>query len=108
LGWLNEFANSFSGRLSVECEMRPVFVVCGRPLFQLSSKILFVFELPSLVELLRIGLVASLDLSVQLRTARRNVFVRNAEIGKMPGELWSERRAVIGLNLQKLMLSLKK
>jgi len=24
--------------------------------------------------------------------------VGNAEIGKIPGELWSERRAVIGLN----------
>ena len=24
--------------------------------------------------------------------------MRNAEIGKMPSELWSERRAVIGLN----------
>ena len=56
------------------------------------------FEMPSLVELLRVGLVASFDLPVHLRAARRYVFVGNAEIGKMPGELWSERRAVIGLN----------
>jgi len=27
------------------------------------------------------------------------MFVRDAEIGEMPGELGSERRAVIGLNL---------
>ena len=42
--------------------------------------------------------MAPLDLPVHLRAARRYVLVRNAEIGKMPGELWSERRAVIGLN----------
>jgi hypothetical protein len=56
------------------------------------------FEIPSLIELLRVGFMASLDLSVHLRAARRYVFVGNAEIGKMPGELWSERRTVIGLN----------
>jgi len=56
-------------------------------------------EMPSLVELLRVGLVASLDLPVHLRAARRYVFMGNAEIGKMPGELESERRTVIGLNL---------
>ena len=57
------------------------------------------FEMLSLIELLRVGLAASLDLPVHLRAARRYVFVGNAEVGKMPGELWSERRAVIGLNL---------
>jgi hypothetical protein len=51
------------------------------------------FEMPSLIELLRVGFMASLDLPVHLRAARR--YVGNAE---MPGELWSERRAVIGLN----------
>ena len=56
------------------------------------------FEMPSLVKLLRVGLVASLDLPVHLRAARRYVLVGNTEIGKMPGELWPERRAVIGLN----------
>ena len=57
------------------------------------------FEMPSLVELLRIGFMAPLDLTVHLRAARRYMFVGDAEIGKMPGELGSERRAVIGLNL---------
>ena len=32
------------------------------PIFKLSSKIPFMFEMPSLVELLRIGFMASLDL----------------------------------------------
>ena len=57
------------------------------------------FEMPSLVELLRIGFMAPLDLTVNLRAARRYVFVGDTEIGKMPGELGSERRAVISLNL---------
>ena len=56
------------------------------------------FEMPFLIELLRVGFMASLDLPVHLRAARRYVFVGNAEIGKMPGELWSERRTVIGLS----------
>jgi len=57
------------------------------------------FETRSLIELLRVGLVASLDLPVHLRAARRYVFVGNAEVGKMPGELWPERRAVVSLDL---------
>ncbi|MGB8675613.1 MAG: hypothetical protein WCD27_14770 [Candidatus Acidiferrales bacterium] len=70
------------------------------------------FEMPSLVELLRIGLVASLDLPVHLSATRRYVLVRNAGIGKMPGELWSKRRTVIGLNFLnsegKMILGLSK
>jgi hypothetical protein len=79
--------------------MRPIFVVFGFPSFKLSSKIPFVFEMPSLIELLRIGFMAPLDLSVHLRATWRYVPVRDAEIGKMPSELWSERRTVIGLNV---------
>ena len=56
------------------------------------------FEMPSLIELLRISFMAPLDLSVHLRAPGRYVPVRDAEIGKVPGELWSERRAVISLN----------
>ena len=56
-------------------------------------------EMLSLIELLRVGFMASLDLSVYLRAARRYVFVGNAEVGKMPSELRSKRGAVIGLNL---------
>ena len=78
--------------------MRPIFVVFGFPSLKLSSKIPFMFEMPSLVELLRIGFMAPLDLPVHLRAARRYVPVGDAEIGKMPSELWSERRAVIGLD----------
>src|ERR1700678_3315239 len=77
--------------------MRPIFVVFGLPSLQLSSKIPFMFEMPSLVELLRIGFIASFDLPVHLRAAWRNVPVRNAEVRKMPSELWSERGAVVGL-----------
>ena len=78
--------------------MRSILVVFGFPPLEFSSQIPFMLEMPSLVELLRVGLVASLDLSVHLRASGRYVSVGNAEIGKMPGELWSERRAVIGLN----------
>jgi hypothetical protein len=53
--------------------MGPIFVVFGLPSLQLSSKIPFMFEMPSLVELLR-----------------WYVFVGNAEVGKVPGELRSE------------------
>jgi len=55
-------------------------------------------EMPSLIELFRIGLMASLDLPVHLGASWRDVFVRNTEVGQVPGELGSERRAVIGLN----------
>ena len=78
--------------------MRPVFVVFGLPSLKLSSKIPFMFEMPSLVELLRIGFMAPFDLPVHLRATWRYVFMRDAEIGKVPSELWSERRAVIGLD----------
>ena len=56
------------------------------------------FEMLSLVELLGIGLMAPFDFPVHLRAARRNVPVRDTEVGKMPSELWSERRTVIGLD----------
>ena len=79
--------------------MGSILVVFGFPFLEFSSQIPFMFEMPSLIELLRIGLVASLDLPVHLRAARRYVLVGDAEIGKMPSELWPERRAVIGLNL---------
>jgi len=75
--------------------MQSILVVFGFPSLEFSSQIPFMFEMPSLIELLRVGFMASLDLPLQLRAARRYVFVGNAE---MPGELWSERRAVIGLN----------
>ena len=78
--------------------MRPIFVVFGLPFLQLSSKIPFMFEMPSLVELLRIGFMAPFDLPVHLRATWRYVFMGDAEIGKVPSKLWSERRAVIGLN----------
>ncbi len=42
--------------------------------------------------------MAPFDLPVHLRAAWRNVPVRDPEVGKMPSELWSERRTVIGLD----------
>ena len=78
--------------------MWAIFVVFGFPSFKLSSKIPFMFEMPSLVELLRIGFMAPLDFSVHLRATWRYVPVRDAEVRKVPSELWSERRAVVGLD----------
>jgi hypothetical protein len=56
------------------------------------------FEMPSLVELLGISFMTSFDLPVHFRAAWWYVFVRDAQVRKMPGELRSERRAVIGLD----------
>ena len=78
--------------------MGSIVVVFGFSFLEFSSEIPFMFEMPSLIELLRVGFMASLDLTVHLGAARGYVFVGNAEVGKMPVELWSERRAVIGLN----------
>ena len=78
--------------------MGSIVVVFGFSFLEFSSEIPFMFEMPSLIELLRVGFMASLDLTVHLGAARGYVFVGNAEIGKMPGELWPKRRAVIGLN----------
>jgi hypothetical protein len=50
------------------------------------------------IELFRICFVAALDLAVHVGASWRDVAVRDAEVGEMPGELWSKRRAVIGLN----------
>lgn len=56
------------------------------------------FEMPSLVELLGISFMTSFDLPVHFGAAWWYMFVRDAQVRKMPGELWSERRAVIGLD----------
>jgi hypothetical protein len=55
-------------------------------------------EVPSSIELFRVCLVASLCLAVYLRTSGGDVPMRNAEIRKMPGELWSERRVIVCLD----------
>ena len=55
-------------------------------------------EVPSLIELLGICLVAALYLAVHFGASGRYVAMSDAEIGKMPGELWTERRVVIGLD----------
>ena len=47
---MNEFANSFSWRLSLERQVRPIFVVFGLPSLQLSSEISFMLEMPSLID----------------------------------------------------------
>ena len=75
-GWLNEFANTFSWRLALEGEMRLIFVVFGVPSLRRSSKISFMFEMPSLVELLRIGFMAPFDLPIHLRATGWYVLAR--------------------------------
>jgi hypothetical protein len=72
--------DSFSWRLSVTCEMGSIFVVFDLPSLELSSKIPFMFEMPSLVELLGIGFMTSFDLPVHFRAAWRYVFVRDAQV----------------------------
>jgi hypothetical protein len=78
--------------------MWPILVVLCFPPLQLSSKIFLMPEVPSSIELLRVRLVASLYLAIDLWASGRDVAVRNAEIRKMPSELWSERRVVIRLD----------
>jgi hypothetical protein len=56
-------------------------------------------EVLSSTKLFRVGLVATLHLAVHLRAPGRDVAVRDAEIRKTPGELRSERRVVISLDL---------
>ena len=70
--------------------MGPIFVVFRLPSLEFSSKISFMFEMPSLVELLRIGFMAPLDLPIHLRATWRYVPVRDAEVRKVPSELGSE------------------
>ena len=91
--------NSFRRRPSLECQMRSILVVFGFPALQFSSQILLVPKTPSTIKLLGVGLVTALDLAVDLRTSGRDVAMGNAQIGEMPGELWSERRVVVGLDL---------
>lgn len=78
--------------------MRSILVVFGFPPLQFSSKVSFMLEVPALIELPRICLVAPLYLAIHFGASRRYVAMRDAEVGKMPGELWSEGRVVIGLD----------
>ena len=55
-------------------------------------------EVSSSIELFRVGLVTPLHLAVYLRASGRDMPMRDAEVGKMPGELWSERRVIVGLD----------
>ena len=55
-------------------------------------------KISSSIELLRICFVAALDLAMDFWASWRDVAMRDAEVGQMPGELWPKRRAVIGLN----------
>jgi hypothetical protein len=82
--------NSLSRRLSLEGQMRAILVVFGFPRLQFSRQF---FVMPKV--LLRVCFVAPLHFAVHLRTSGRDAAVGNAEIGKMPGELRSERRVVI-------------
>src|SRR3974377_945638 len=79
--------------------MRSALVVFGFPAFEFAGQIPSIVKPSSLVELLRIGLVAALHLAVDLRTSGRNGAGRAAEGGTGARELWSERRSVVGLDL---------
>lgn len=78
--------------------MGSIFVVFVLPSLELSNKIPSMFEMLSLVELLGIGFMTSFDLPVHLRATWWYVFVRDPQVRKMPSELRSEGRAVIGLD----------
>jgi hypothetical protein len=56
------------------------------------------FETPSLIELLRVHLVAAFYLAVDLGASGRDAAVRNAEIRKVPSELRGERRVIVRLD----------
>jgi len=77
--------------------MGPISVVLCFPPFELSRQILFVLERPSSIKLLRVCLVAPFYLAVYFWASGRDVPMRNAEIRKMPSELWSERRVIVRL-----------
>ena len=70
--------------------MRSVLVVFCFPPFEFSGQIPFIVEPLCSVELFRIGLVASFHLTVDFWTSRRDVAMRDAQVRKMPGELWPE------------------
>jgi hypothetical protein len=78
--------------------MRSILVVLRFPTFQFSSEVFFVLKAPPSIELFRVCLVTSLYLAIYLWASGRDVPMRNAEIRKMPGELWSERRVIVRLD----------
>lgn len=99
LDWLNEFVNSFSGSLAVQCEMRPILVVFAFPPLKFSDKIPFVAEVCAPIELFRIGLVAALNFAINLRASGWDVAMRNSEVREVPGELRPKRGVIVGLDL---------
>lgn len=68
------------------------------PTFSVFELGLFVLEIYSSIKLFRICFVAAFVLAVDFWASRRDVAVRNVEVGMMPGKLWPKRRAVVGLN----------
>jgi hypothetical protein len=77
--------------------MRAVLVVLAFPPFKFSSKVLFMAEVSGSIKFLRVGFVAPFDFAIGLGASGRNVAVRDSEIRKVPGELRSRRRVVVGL-----------
>lgn len=99
LGWLNEFVNSFSGSLAVQCEMRPILVVFAFPPLKFSDKISFMAEVSAPIELFRIGLVAALNFAINLGASGWDVAMRNSKVREVPGELRPKRGVVVSLDL---------
>jgi hypothetical protein len=78
--------------------MRLVLAVFRLPPLHFASEAFHVPKALSSIEILGVCLVAPLDLTVHWRTSWRDVTVRDAEIRKMRGGLWSKRRVVVRLD----------
>jgi len=78
--------------------MWPILVVFPLPMFELAGEILPAPAGSAFLKFFSVGLVAPLNLSVYLRATWRNVVVRDAEIGEVPGELRPKGRVVVCLN----------
>jgi hypothetical protein len=90
LGWLSEFTNSLS-------RVSPSSARCGRlslysvfPPFEFSGQIPFIVEPLCSVEFFHVGIVASFHLAVYFGTSGWDAAMTDAQVRKMPGELWSE------------------
>src|SRR3990172_134317 len=78
--------------------MRGLLVVLLLPPLQFAGLVLPASELCPVRERLCVGLVAPFDLAVDFGAGRWDVARSNAQIGQMPGELGTERGAVVGLD----------
>ena len=78
--------------------MRSSFILFLLPFPKFSYQLFSTPELPPSIGLLRIGLVAPLNLAVDFRTCGRDMPVIDAQIRQVPGELGAEGRIVVCLD----------